>query len=260
MNKYLISALVLLVSGCDVRPQVDEFSFTQESVFPVTRETVSITDVLSLKNVKPVPSSTPSRNKELLHLSINPVNTVFISDAIGDEALETAKKITALSQTEKEIYILINSPGGSVIDGAQIISAMEASKVPVYTVCLEICASMAAMIHSYGVKRYAVDRSILMYHPAAGGLRGTLEQMQSQLTMISRYVNKMDAYISKRSGIPYEKFKSMTVSELWLDAEDALQKNLVDRIVNVNLHVSFLPGLQKSSDNLKKLKSGINLQ
>lgn len=159
---------------------------------------------------------------------------------VGNNADGIAKQITNLSnKSNAPIYLLIDSPGGSVLDGALILSAMEASKAPVYTVCERLCASMAFIIHQYGTRRYMVDRSVLMAHPASGGVQGTLEEMNSQLQMIIRYVYKANNYIAARVGLTPEQFHLKWVSQMWIDAEDATAQKYNDAIVNLNVN----PGL-----------------
>lgn len=177
------------------------------------------------------------KSKKVTQLDLTDKQVITIYGPIGDESYSIAKQITNLGKTGKPIYVLINSPGGSVLDGALIASAIEASPVPVYTVCEQLCASMAFIIHQHGHTRMMVDRALLMGHPATGGLQGTLEQMQSRLSTIQRYVNKFNAKIAKRAGLSLEQFQSMVVSEMWLDAEDSTDKSFNDKIVNVILNV-----------------------
>lgn len=134
------------------------------------------------------------------------------------------------SQGYKEAYLILDSPGGSVIDGAKLMSYMKYSNVKVHTVCDGICASMAAQLFEVGKVRYMTDKSILMFHPASGGLQGTLEQMLNQLVMIKKYVDRMDAEVALRSGIPYDDFKNRLVSEYWIESEDAINENLADKL------------------------------
>lgn len=193
--------------------------------------------------------------KNIKRLNLKMENVVLVLDEINESAVTIAQEILTKEQKgAKELYILINSPGGSVFDGALIISAIQAAKIPVNTVCLQLCASMAAMIHAHGMSRYAVDRSVLMYHPASGGLRGTVPQMLSQLKWIDNYVNKIDKYISKRAGISNDHFLSELNNELWLDAEDATKRNFNDEIVSVNLNMnkSMLDIMQKVSIKMKE--------
>lgn len=192
-------------------------------------------------------------SKQIKNLNLEGGQVIYVLDEIGENSAYIAESIRKLYANKKPIYILINSPGGSVIDGAQIVTAIAAAPVPVVTVCLQLCASMAAIIHGYGSERLMVDRSILMHHPASGGVQGTLEQMGSRLGMITRYVNKMDADIGKRAGLSLEQFKAMTVSELWLDAEDALDKKLADGIVTVTVSGNK-PALNLGNTNGKQSK------
>lgn len=124
-------------------------------------------------------------------------------------------------------------PGGSVLHGAMIISAMQAAKGKVNTLCVMLCASMAAMIHSYGDERLMLDRAILMYHPASGGLEGEVDKMASRLGTIQRIVEKMNRNVANRSKLDYTEFKNRTNVEIWIDAEDALREGFTDKIVAV---------------------------
>lgn len=129
---------------------------------------------------------------------------------------------------------MIDSPGGSVVDGSQLISFMEASSVPIHTVCLKLCASMGFVIHQYGKTRLAVDRSFLMAHPASGGTRGQLDNMISQLNALQRYVTKSNNYIATRSGKTLAEFKELWAFEMWKDAEDSKELGFLDNIVSLN--------------------------
>jgi ATP-dependent Clp protease, protease subunit len=172
-------------------------------------------------------------------LDISKGNVVLLFDEVTTETVNAAiESIRKFNQTStKPIYLLLDSPGGSVIDGARLISTIQASKLPVNTVCLQICASMAAMILEYGNERYAVDRSIIMFHPASiqAMVAGELDKVVSRFQFLQRYVNKMDRHVARRSKMTYEAFKAKSNQELWIDAEDALADNLIDKVVRVEL-------------------------
>lgn len=163
-----------------------------------------------------------------------------VSTKSANDVIESIREANSKSPG-KPIFLLLDSPGGSVIDGARIISAMQASKSPVYTVCLQICASMAAMILEYGKERYAVDRSIIMFHPASvtGLVAGELDKVVSRFSFLQRYVDKMDHYTAQRAGLTYDAFKAKTSRELWIDAEDALSSNLIDKVVRVDVSTNY---------------------
>lgn len=158
---------------------------------------------------------------------------ILLYGAIMDNGNEIAALIRTAAKSKKPIYLLIDSPGGSVISGGAIVSAIEASPVPVYTVCLQVCASMAAMLHQYGARRYMVDRSILMFHNASGGFQGSLPQVASLFKTINRFVNKMFHNTAKRSGQEISVFLAKIQNDLWIDAEDSLEQHYSDETVNV---------------------------
>lgn len=174
-------------------------------------------------------------SKKVISLKLKPETTVLVFGEIGEASSAIANRIISLSKSKEPITVLINSPGGSVTDGALIVSAIEASKAPVFTICMQFCASMAALIEEHGSKRYMVDRSVLMFHPATGSIEGTTYQMKSRLTSMSRFVDKLDAMVALRSGLPLETFLQMQSGELWIDAEDAVNQKFADGLVSLDL-------------------------
>lgn len=215
------------------------FSFQGlKSLHSPTLSNVEVLKVESASSPSPTPQQstlTDPQLKQIKSLNLSKGDVVNLAGPIMDAHI--AVEISNKSKTQKALYLLINSPGGSVLAGEQIISAMEASSVPVYTICLGICASMAAIISQYGKERYGVDRSVLMFHDAAGGAQGYLPHMTSLINMINRKIEKMDSYISNRAGIPLEQFKADQSKNIWIDAEDAVNKHLLDSLVTLNLDV-----------------------
>jgi ATP-dependent Clp protease, protease subunit len=204
-----------------------------------TRTTV-LTEVRPLETFESEENVIKTNQLSVKVLDLNRATTVLLGSEVNSYTANLVIKQIQNANKKRPgqpIYLLLDSPGGSVIDGARIISTMQASKSPVHTVCLQICASMAAMILEYGVERYAVDRSIIMFHPASigGSFQGELDKVVSRFTFLQRYVDKMDHYAAKRSGQTYEQFKSKSSRELWIDAEDALEQHYIDSVVKVNL-------------------------
>lgn len=201
---------------------------------------VAIDSLSTTKNTNQAYSVKPNVKKErVLHeydLSGNRI--VYVIGEIGESnSAEIAKHLLEMGKDSRPITIIINSPGGSVIDGASIISAIEVAKGPVNTICTQLCASMAAIIHSYGTNRLMLNRSLVMYHPATGSVSGEVDKMSSRLGTLKRYIDKMDDNIAKRAGLSLEEFRHMYEVELWLDAEDAVSRRFAD-------HVVFVRGIQ----------------
>lgn len=229
------------------------------------QETVTLTNhsvTNTEESVIKVPVITNLVSKQLTRLTPKDDQVVTLYGEVGDNAEGIANSILEKS-IKNPVYLLINSPGGSVLDGARILSAMEAAKSPVYTVCLQLCASMAAIIHQYGTERYMVDRSILMFHPASGSLSGNVFEMQSRLNWILRYTNKADVYIANRVGITVEQFKAQFDNEIWIDAEDSLNRKFTDKIVSVTTKqpLTLLPVIGNSvSPTPNKVKESVNFR
>jgi ATP-dependent Clp protease protease subunit len=232
----LVAAFAVFVTGTVYfsRPG-DTSSKTPSETVQISNNTVNgnITEDLKSKD----DSSLVQAKKSVIKLSAPKSRVVyFYSDFNQQSVKEAVSKLKELeAKSNDRILLLINSPGGSVIDGAELISQMESSKAPVDTVCMKLCASMAAMTHSYGAKRYSLDRAILMYHPASGSASGQVPNMLSLLKTITRYVDKMNANVVNRSKISKTEFESLVAYELWIDSEDALSKGFIDGIVNINV-------------------------
>lgn len=174
--------------------------------------------------------------KTIKTLKVDPKRTVKIDFAIGFmQALDQAVKdeLIELGKSKEPIFVLLDSPGGSVDVGNEFISLMQAADGPVYTVCVGLCASMAAVILEHGTKRFALDRSTIMFHDASGGTRGSLGEMNSILQFYRRAVEKTNRYIAERSSMKYETFMELQKDNLWIDAEDAKTLNLIDDLVRL---------------------------
>lgn len=201
----------------------------------LTSTTITLpSDQLKNSSLIKVPSSSGGSSKKVNKLTIPSNKVIYVNGVIGYQMESLIQELKEKEKTPGDIYLLINSPGGSVVAGALFISAMEASKVHVNTVCMELCASMAYMILEHGNKRYGVDRAILMGHPATAGAQGTLEQMAARTNFLIRYTDKLSLHISRKLGMSLEDYKSLVVSEHWIDSEDALEKRLLDGIVDIN--------------------------
>lgn len=206
--------------------------------YPVLKSNRSLTPIVV--NTPQIPEVTNTTNtdvaskKEIKALTIDFNRAVYLLGEVDGNIQQQINQILELAaQSNEPIYLLIESPGGSVFDGYKLLSAIESSRAPVYTVCMSICASMAAVIHQYGAKRLAFDRATLMFHDAAGGLQGDVKKMTTRLTYLNRILEKVDRYIAAKSKMSYDQFMQLHAYEMWIDAEDALKLHLVDDIIQV---------------------------
>jgi len=233
-----------------------------EPISTTVDQEASVTAAAAPQSDTPLTGAAKHRGvtKKILVIKPNSDRVLRLYGEVNEMSLLVADQIKVLSAQSKEpIYLLINSPGGSVLDGAQIVSAIEGSVAPVYTVCEQLCASMAAIIHQYGKERLMYDRSILMFHNAAGGAQGYVPQMLSRLNVINRYVNKMQAHIAARAGVDLTTWLNRMGDEIWIDAEDATASNLNDKIVNVIPEAKAGSALIPSGPPANKAKAKIDL-
>jgi ATP-dependent Clp endopeptidase proteolytic subunit ClpP len=175
------------------------------------------------------------RGVKVTKLDVPSNRLVTIFGAISGNGIQIAQQITALDNGKDKTYILTTSPGGSVLTGAAILSAIEASDSPVVTICSVMCASMAALIHQFGDERYMVNRSMLMFHQAHGGMEGDLERMRRQLEFIMQFVKRIEEQIARRMGISVEEYKKRSDNELYVESEEAVKQRLADKLVVVNV-------------------------
>lgn len=234
MNKFVFATGIAVTTAV---------SLTAYFLLRTTPKAESVKEVTTQIVEQKATTETKTFKKKIKRVSLRPDNTLFLfEEVLPQNSNVLALTITTLDNGSSDpLYLLIDSPGGSVFAGAKVISAIEGSTRPVYTVCVGLCASMGAMIHSYGHKRLATDRSVLMYHPASGGFQGPLPRAKSLMGTVERYVNKMEINISRRSGMSSYDYEQHVLRDFWIDAEDSKQLNLVDDLVILDISTLTVP-------------------
>lgn len=191
--------------------------------------------------------SSKETNSDTLRIK-NDMITLYgeINDA---SAYDVVTKIHALQNVDKDrpILLLLDSPGGSVDAGLRIIDAMQVSSRPVFTVVVGTAASMAAYIHSYGIKRYMFPRANLMYHMASNGMMGEINHSAQRLKYVQALIDDLDENICKRSGkITLEEFQVHKANEWYVLSTEAKELNLIDGVINLtNFPASGKPAMKE---------------
>ncbi len=162
---------------------------------------------------------------------------IFLSGPISSEVanLVIAQLIyLEAKDPSKDIFLYINSPGGSVNDGLAIIDTMNYIKCDVNTICIGSAMSMGALILASGTKgkRYALPNSEIMIHQVliSGGLSGPATDIEIYTKNLLRNKQRLNTIISERSGQPYEKVCQDTERDNFMTAEEALEYGLIDKI------------------------------
>lgn len=134
---------------------------------------------------------------------------------------------------EKDIYLYINSPGGSVTAGMAIYDTMNFIKPDVSTVCLGQAASMGAFLLSAGAKgkRYALPNSRVMIHQPLGGFQGQASDFEIHAKEILHIKEKMNRLMAEHTGQAFEKVAQDTDRDNFLSAQEAMDYGLIDKVM-----------------------------
>lgn len=134
---------------------------------------------------------------------------------------------------EKDIYLYINSPGGSVTAGMAIYDTMKFIKPNVSTVCIGQAASMGAFLLSGGEKgkRYCLPNARVMIHQPLGGFQGQASDFEIHAKEILHIKEKLNTLIAEHTGQPIEKVAQDTDRDNFLSAQASVDYGLVDAIL-----------------------------
>ena len=136
---------------------------------------------------------------------------------------------------DKDIYLYINSPGGSISDGMAIYDTMNYIKCDVATICLGMAASMGAFLLAAGAKgkRSALPNSEVMIHQPLihGGLSGQASDIKIRSDHLIRTKERMNELLSEMTGQPLETIKRDTDRDTFMTAQEALDYGIVDKVM-----------------------------
>ena len=137
----------------------------------------------------------------------------------------------------KDIFLYINSPGGSITDGMAIYDTMQYIKSDVCTICVGLAASMGSLLLTAGAKgkRYALPNSeILIHQPliAGGGISGQTTEIKIHADHMVKTREKLNKILSERTGQPIEKIQVDTERDNYMTAQEALEYGLIDGIMD----------------------------
>ncbi|MBQ6426737.1 MAG: ATP-dependent Clp endopeptidase proteolytic subunit ClpP [Clostridia bacterium] len=161
---------------------------------------------------------------------------IFLGGEVDDD---TANIIVAqmlfleADDPDKDIYLYINSPGGSVSAGMAIYDTMQYIKCEVSTICVGLAASMGAFLLAAGAKgkRRALPNAEIMIHQPSGGARGQATDMNIQVEQILRIKKRLNSILAQRTGQSYETISADTERDNYMTPEQAKEYGLIDEII-----------------------------
>ena len=161
---------------------------------------------------------------------------VFLSGAVDDQiaSLIVAQLLYLEAQDpDKDIFLYINSPGGSVTAGMAIYDTMQYIKCDVVTICVGMAASMGAFLLASGAKgkRKALPNCDILIHQPSGGTQGQATDIKIHAEHIIKTKQKMNELLSKMSGQALKKIEMDAERDFFMTADEAKEYGLVDEVI-----------------------------
>jgi ATP-dependent Clp protease protease subunit len=161
---------------------------------------------------------------------------IFLGETV---TAESANRVVAqllfleAEDADKDIFLYINSPGGSVYDGLGIFDTMQHIKPDVQTVCLGLAASMGAFLLTAGAKgkRSSLTHSRIMIHQPLGGARGQASDIRIQADEILYLKKKLNQELSDRTGQPLSRVEEDTDRDFFMSPAEAVTYGLIDKVI-----------------------------
>lgn len=206
----------------------------------VSQETQSKIDKLEIPETqdiggKPAPVETKETSTVL---TLEAANTVVLRGPVdGGSIGKLIRQIGAMSRLlplDSKIYLVLDTPGGSVMDGLDFIDFLEGIPQEVVTITL-FAASMGFQIAEQNKgARYITKNGVLMSHRARGGVEGQFDgELESQYRLFKRMIDISDARVSARIGTSIPEYKAKIVNEWWILGVDAKREKVADKLVTL---------------------------
>jgi ATP-dependent Clp protease protease subunit len=160
---------------------------------------------------------------------------IWLGDEVRDDnANEICAKMLLLAAEDstKDIFLYINSPGGSITAGMAIYDTMQYVPNDIVTVGVGMCASMGQFLLSSGTKgkRYATPNTRVLLHQPSGGFGGTASDIQTQADLIVSMKRQLAGITAEQTGKTAEEIMAAGDRDRWFTAQEALEYGFIDHI------------------------------
>ncbi|MEQ9357058.1 ATP-dependent Clp protease proteolytic subunit [Coleofasciculus chthonoplastes] len=161
---------------------------------------------------------------------------IFLGKEVDDEITNQIIAVMLYLDSEdnnKDIYLYINSPGGSVTAGMAIYDTMQHIKSDVVTICVGLAASMGSFLLTAGKqgKRLALPHSRIMIHQPSGGVRGQATDIEIEAREILRIRRQLNQIYADKTGQTVEKIEKDIDRDFFMSAQEAKEYGLIDRVI-----------------------------
>ena len=162
---------------------------------------------------------------------------IFLADEVNDvtASLVVAQLLYLEAQDpDKDIFLYINSPGGSITAGMAIYDTMNYIKCDVSTICVGMAASMGAFLLSSGAKgkRMALPNAEVMIHQPLGGMQGQATDIKIHADRIIKIKEKLNRLLSEQTGKPLKTIEKDTERDNFMSADEAMAYGLIDKVIS----------------------------
>ena len=162
---------------------------------------------------------------------------IFLGEEVNDTtaSLIVAQLLYLESEDpDKDIYLYINSPGGSITSGMAIFDTMQYIKPQVSTICTGMAASMGAFLLAAGEKgkRFALPNSEILIHQPLGGFQGQATDIDIHAKRILRTKDTLNRILSERTGQPIEKIQHDVERDYFMSSQEAMEYGLIDEVIS----------------------------
>ncbi|MBL8013790.1 MAG: ATP-dependent Clp endopeptidase proteolytic subunit ClpP [Candidatus Omnitrophica bacterium] len=162
---------------------------------------------------------------------------IFLGTAIDDVVANLIVAQILFLQSDdpdKDIFLYINSPGGSVTAGLAIYDTMQYVKPDVCTICIGQAASMGSVLLTAGAKgkRFALPNARIMIHQPWGGAQGTASDIHIQAKEILRMKEELNKILAKHSGQPLSRIEKDSDRDFFMSSQESQEYGLVDKVID----------------------------
>jgi ATP-dependent Clp protease protease subunit len=161
---------------------------------------------------------------------------IFLGTEIDDEAANliiSQLLFLEADDSEKDVYLYINSPGGIITSGLAIYDAIQYVRPDVSTICFGQAASMGAILLACGAegKRYALPHARIMLHQPWGGIEGQASDVAIQATEILRMRKQLDEILRHHTGQSLDTIQKDTERDFFMSPDAAIQYGIMDEVI-----------------------------
>jgi ATP-dependent Clp protease, protease subunit len=160
---------------------------------------------------------------------------IFLGQPVDDDIANriTAQLLLLAADPDKDIYLYINSPGGSITAGMAIYDTMQYVKNDVVTIAMGLAASMGQFLLTAGApgKRYALPNAEVLIHQPSAGLAGSATDIKIHAEQLLRTKRKMARLSAQHSGQSLEQWERDSDRDRWFSAEEARDYGLLDQVI-----------------------------